>query len=46
MTAQHFYLLGDDPSSARPIELDGKLDIDGLKSLIAAHFAIVEPAGE
>lgn len=46
MTAQQFYLLGDNPSTARPIEVDGKLDIDGLKSLIAAHFAIVEPTGK
>ncbi|KAJ5875164.1 cytochrome P450 [Penicillium subrubescens] len=45
MTIQQFYLLGDDPSSSRPIEADATLDIDGLKSLIAAHFAIVEPTG-
>lgn len=46
MTTQQFYLLGDQPSSARPIEVDGKLDIEGLKRLIAAHFAIVQPNGE
>lgn len=46
MTLQRFYLLGDDPSSSRSIEVDATLDINGLKSLIAAHFAIVEPTGK
>ncbi|GLI76050.1 hypothetical protein PoHVEF18_004318 [Penicillium ochrochloron] len=45
MTIQQFYLLGDDPSSSRPIEVNATLDLDGLKNLIAAHFAIVEPTG-
>ncbi|KAJ5455508.1 cytochrome P450 [Penicillium daleae] len=45
MTTQQFHLLGDDSSSSRPIELDTTLDIDGLKNLIAAHFAIFEPSG-
>ncbi|KAF3391514.1 Docosahexaenoic acid omega-hydroxylase CYP4F3 [Penicillium rolfsii] len=40
-----FYLLGEDPSSSRPIEVDATLDIDGLRNLIAAHFSIVEPSG-
>jgi hypothetical protein len=46
MNIQQFYLLGDDPSSSRPIEVAAALDIDGLQRLIAAHFAIVEPTGE
>jgi hypothetical protein len=46
MTIQQFYLLGDDPSSSRPIEVNATLDLDGLKNLIAAHFAIVEPTGK
>lgn len=45
MTIQQFYLLGDDPSSSRPIEVEATLDIDGLKGLIAANFAIVESSG-
>lgn len=43
--AKQFYLLGEGISSAKELDLDSSLDIDGLKHLIAAHFAIVEPTG-
>lgn len=46
MPAQQFYLLGEPISSAKHIEVDTTLDLDGLKDLIAAHFAIVEPDGK
>jgi hypothetical protein len=45
MPATQFYLLGEDVSSARNIDIDPKSDLEDLKHLIAAHFAIVEPNG-
>jgi cytochrome P450 len=46
MPSQQFYLLGESISSARTISLDGTNDFEGLRHLIASHFAIVEPSGE
>jgi hypothetical protein len=46
MSVQQFYLLGEPVSTKRSIDLDSTLDYDGLRNLIAAHFAIVEPNGE
>jgi hypothetical protein len=46
MASQQFYLLGESISSARTISLDGINDLEGLRNLIASHFAIVEPSGE
>ena len=46
MILQKFHLLGDEVSTARPIEVDSNSKLDDLKHLIAAHFAIVEPKGE
>ncbi|KAF7125524.1 hypothetical protein CNMCM5793_001763 [Aspergillus hiratsukae] len=45
MASQQFYLLGESVSSARTISLDGINDLEGLRHLIASHFAIVEPSG-
>jgi len=45
MPAKQFYLLGEEVSSARNIDVDPKSDLEELKHLIAAHFAIVEPNG-
>ncbi|KAH2200590.1 hypothetical protein KXW59_003434 [Aspergillus fumigatus] len=45
MASQQFYLLGESISSARTISLDGINDLEGLRNLIASHFAIVEPSG-
>ncbi|EAW17790.1 cytochrome P450 [Aspergillus fischeri NRRL 181] len=45
MASQQFYLLGESISSARTISLDGMNDLEGLRNLIASHFAIVEPSG-
>lgn len=45
MSRQQLYLLGEPVSSARYIELDPTLDLDELKHLVAAEFAIVEPKG-
>ncbi|KAJ9372752.1 hypothetical protein DTO282E5_2479 [Paecilomyces variotii] len=42
---KQFYLLGEEISSAKELDLDPSLNIDGLQHLIAAHFAIVEPTG-
>ncbi|KAJ5995206.1 hypothetical protein N7481_002183 [Penicillium waksmanii] len=46
MTLQKFHLLGDEVSTARPIEVDSRAQLNELKHLVAAHFAIVEPKGE
>ncbi|PCG91368.1 Cytochrome P450 [Penicillium occitanis (nom. inval.)] len=43
MPSNKFYLLGEDVSTAKDIEIDASQSIDGLRHLIAAHFAIVEP---
>ncbi|CAG7971900.1 unnamed protein product [Penicillium nalgiovense] len=45
MPIQKFYLLGNPVTSAIEIEIESNTDLDGLKHLIAAHFAIVEPDG-
>jgi hypothetical protein len=45
MPIKHFYLQGDDISTAKPVALDELLDLNGLQCLIAAHFAIVQPKG-
>ncbi|KAJ5493639.1 hypothetical protein N7463_009726 [Penicillium fimorum] len=43
MPLQSFYLLGNPASSAIEIEVESNTDLDGLKHLVAAHFAIIEP---
>lgn len=46
MPMQQFHLLGEPASFARELEVNTKSDLDELKDLVAAHFAVVEPAGE
>ncbi|OQE40858.1 hypothetical protein PENCOP_c005G04447 [Penicillium coprophilum] len=45
MPLQRFCLLGNPVTSAIEIEVESNTDLDGLKHLVAAHFAIVEPNG-
>lgn len=45
MSTRQFYLLGDDASRTRDIEVAASLDFEELQHLAAAHFAIVEPSG-
>jgi hypothetical protein len=45
MSSQQFYLLGEPAASARQISIETKSDVDQLKHLIAAHFAVMEPSG-
>ncbi|KAI1773865.1 cytochrome P450 [Hypoxylon cercidicola] len=45
MSSKQFYLLGEDPSSARDVELPSEVDFEGLQHHIASQFAIVEPKG-
>lgn len=45
MSAKQFYFLGEPISSARGVDVGSTSDLDELKNLIAAHFAIVEPSG-
>jgi hypothetical protein len=40
-----FFLLGEPESTSRNIEVDTNGSLYDLQSLIAAHFAIVEPQG-
>ncbi|KAJ5295072.1 hypothetical protein N7508_009893 [Penicillium antarcticum] len=45
MPANQFYLLGEAINSARGIDIESNIDIEGLQLLIAGQFAIVEPNG-
>ncbi|KAF2820194.1 cytochrome P450 [Ophiobolus disseminans] len=45
MQSQSFYLLGESPTSARTIQFEENVDADGLRDLIASHFAIVVANG-
>ncbi|KAE8318305.1 cytochrome P450 [Aspergillus transmontanensis] len=45
MPSQTFFLLGEDISTAKEIDIDTSYSIDEVKLLIAAHFAIVEQSG-
>jgi len=40
-----FFLSGESPSASRDIDVDANGSLYDLQSLIAAHFAIVEPKG-
>jgi hypothetical protein len=46
MPSQRFYLLGNPVTSAIEVEIESSTDLDGLKHLVAAYFAIVEPNGK
>ncbi|KAK3934809.1 cytochrome P450 [Diplogelasinospora grovesii] len=45
MASKQFYLLGNDVSTARDIEVPPDIDEDCLKDLVASYFAIVQPKG-
>jgi hypothetical protein len=45
MVAKLFYLLGEDPSTAKEIDISSITDEDELRHTVSAHFAIVEPRG-
>lgn len=47
MPILQFYLLGESPSTAQYIDAErsGQQDYDGIRHLVASHFAIVEPSG-
>lgn len=45
MAARQFYLLGEDPSTAKEIDISTVSDEEDLKHTIAAHFAIVQSSG-
>jgi hypothetical protein len=42
---KHFYLLGEDVSTAREIDIPSTVDEDELRQLVASHFAIVSAKG-
>ncbi|KAL3953059.1 hypothetical protein ACCO45_013002 [Purpureocillium lilacinum] len=43
MSTKQFYLLGEAASAARDIEIDDSADFEELQSIVASHFAIVDP---
>ncbi|OAQ81136.1 cytochrome P450 oxidoreductase [Purpureocillium lilacinum] len=43
MSTKQFYLLGEAASTARDIEIDDSADFEELQSIVASHFAIVDP---
>lgn len=43
MSTKQFYLLGEAASTARDIEMDDSADFEELQSIVASHFAIVDP---
>ncbi|KAE8148613.1 cytochrome P450 monooxygenase [Aspergillus avenaceus] len=45
MPVKLFHLSGEPVSTAREVDVESSLDYDGLRHLVAAHFAIVEPSG-
>lgn len=45
MASKEFYLLGDNPSTARTIEFPESADFEELQKIVASHFAIVEHKG-
>ncbi|KAI1266126.1 cytochrome P450 [Xylariaceae sp. FL1019] len=45
MSTKQFYLLGEDPATARDVEIPSQTDQEGLRQLVASYFAIVEPRG-
>ncbi|KAJ4185291.1 hypothetical protein NW767_012937 [Fusarium falciforme] len=45
MPLQSFYLLGEDPATAREIDVDQNASFNHLQQLIASHYAIVVPTG-
>jgi hypothetical protein len=46
MPSASFYLLGEEPSTARVIDIPDRTDHEALQHLIASHFAVVHPKGE
>jgi hypothetical protein len=45
MASKQFYLLGEEPSVTKHIEVSALIDEEDLRHLIASHFAIVDPQG-
>lgn len=46
MSTINFYLLGEPTVSSKALDIEPGTSLESLNSLIAAHFAIVEPEGE
>ncbi|KAH7071375.1 cytochrome P450 [Paraphoma chrysanthemicola] len=45
MQSQSFYLSGESPACARPVSFAQDVDLDGLRDLVASHFAVVVASG-
>lgn len=45
MMSKQFYLLGEDVTTAREIDVSPDIELGDLQEIVAAHFGIVEPKG-
>lgn len=45
MASKNFFLVGDDVSTAHPIQVSPTYGPDELKRAVARHFHIVQPSG-
>lgn len=43
---KQFYLVGDDPNTARSIEVDGSQTLKSLQEVIGDEFHIIQPSGK
>lgn len=43
---KQFYLVGDDPSTARSIEFDGSQTLKSLQEVLGDEFHIIQPSGK
>ncbi len=43
---KQFYLVGDDPSTARLVEVDGSQALKSLQEILGDEFHIIQPSGK
>ena len=43
---KQFYLVGDDPSTARSIEIDSRQTLKSLQEVLGDEFHIIQPSGK
>jgi hypothetical protein len=46
MSLQRFYLIGDDISSAQPVQIDSKWKIEDLKRAVGLVLHVAQPLGK
>ena len=45
MVAHQFFLSGEPPAAAKTLDVDASTTFQDLQSMVASHFAIMEPSG-